>query len=184
MEIRYFSNQWTSMNSFLSRLGLALEHLPDNPSPGIEGFYLAYYNPKKGTIVGERIGSIPDEKKDFTQMHYSCYGVTQTYLFGIGSSLYFRKKSYGDNFGMFSMKTDFGVFSAGVTAFYAEVGEAVAALWIIAKKIMNEMGVGAEYATTPDFFHQIFVEAEAIQREFMPDNQYIVPLAELMEIYV
>jgi hypothetical protein len=182
MTTKFVSKLHPEMNPFLSRLQNVLENLPENPKPSCEGFYLSYFNSKKGTLVSEKIGMIPDEK-EFKYLHFACKKVTQTLREGATRSKQFENNDLEQYPGAFAIDTSSGTFCAGVSGYESMIDEAISALWLIAKKIISEHdgSVADDFTYKPEFFHKIKFEAKEIQDMYAPDNKWISIIADLME---
>ncbi len=171
------------MNHFLWRLQYALENLPNNPKPSCEGFYLAYYNPWKSTLVTEKFGYVPQDK-DFKYMHFAGKKVTQTLLFGAKRSKDFENndlEQYPGAITMNGLDSDL-IFCAGVSGHDSMVDEAISALWLVAKQFMAEnfrSGMLISHSNDKFFFY-LKERAEEMQKRVAPDNSWIVPIAEIM----
>lgn len=176
----FFSKQYPEMNHFLSYLEKALENLPDNPKPACQGFYLAYYNPKKNKLVAEKIGTVPVEK-EFKYLNFACKKATQTLLLNAVRSKDFENNDLEQYPGAFVIKTPAGPFCAGVSGHESMIDEAISALWLIAKKIESESVSTHVTGSTRMFYSQLRIEAERAQRESASDNKWISVIAGLME---
>ncbi|MFA6523929.1 MAG: hypothetical protein WC264_01255 [Candidatus Paceibacterota bacterium] len=184
MNNKFSSKAHPLMNSFLVYLQQALENLPNNPKPMCEGFYLAYYNPKKNTLITEKIGTVPAEK-DFKYLHFACKKVTQTLQKNAIRSKNFENNDLEQYPGAFAIKTPSGTFCAGVSGHESMVDEAISILWLIAKKLISNENKDSNielFVVSNMFRSLIKYEAYRIQKEFVPDNKWISVIASLIDL--
>jgi len=171
------------MNPFLFILEYALENLPNNPKSACKGFYLAYYNPKKNTLVAEKIGIVPAEK-DLKYLNLACKKVTQTLLNNSVRSKDFENNDLEQYPGAFAINTPSGTFCAGVSGHDSMVDEAISILWLLAKKIISENSSIPVFTGSQEFCSLLRAEAYCMQETMAPDNKWIGMIAELIERHV
>jgi len=170
------------MNSFLFHLKYALENVLNNPKPLCEGFYLAYYDEKKDSTTIEKIGVVPEDKKS-KYRHFASKKVTQTLLFGANRSKDFEDNNLEQYPGAIKLHDRYEklIACAGVSGHDSMIDEAISALWLLGKRILDEeRDCNNAYASSPRFFGKLKYEAVQFQAQYALDNQWIVEIVEIM----
>lgn len=180
MKKDFVSKQHPLMNPFLQHLQTVLESLINNPKPECEGFYLAYFNPRKNLLIAEKIGFVPLEK-EYKYLCIACKKATQTIYLKKIRSKEFENDKLEQYQGGFVIYTLDGPFSAGVSGHDSAIDEAISILWLIAKKIIRESDATYAFVASRKFYTLIKHEATNIQSEYAPDNKWINIIAEMME---
>lgn len=183
-EVIFKSVSYPEMNYFWERLQKALDNNVDNPKPSCEGFYLAYWNPKKCKMVVEKIGIVPKEK-EYKYLNFAAKKLSQTLQFGAVRSKEFEDNEKEQYPGSFTITTDDGIFGAAVSGHDSAIDEAISCLWLAGKQILSELAVTSSkegkkammaFADSDFFFELIQKRSFELKQIFAPDNEWIVTL--------
>ncbi len=180
------------MNNFFLRLERALQNLPNNPKPECKGFYLAFYDGQTGITTCEPLGFIPEEKR-FKYNYFAQKKCAQTLYLNKRRSKAFAKDKLEQYAG--GIRCDYVpankenvvkgkiIDCAGVSGHESMVDEAIAALFIIARRINiihSDGSTGSTFMETSIFANHLLTMANVQRNGIAPDNHWITIIAELI----
>lgn len=176
MTTNLISRNNPEMNGFLERLEKALTKI--DPAVGNEscgGFYLMKHI--KGYRPTIELIGILNTKKVFRENLRSRIKDTLELLVATDNEPQNNNSNYDQR-----VVTLYQNKCTVISGHGATLNEAIAALWLIGERVIARYNnLTINFTTSQKLFSEIRIEADAIKREFLPDNHSLEQLAGLME---
>ncbi|MES2416326.1 MAG: hypothetical protein V4504_01345 [Patescibacteria group bacterium] len=179
---RFESHIHPIMNPFLTVLENAIKKLPNNALHLDNGLYFCYFDHSKNILITEEYGHVKVDQKHF-HMHNASMKVTRTLCANKtkSSEVFDPASQQLLEAGAIKIGKDFAGGSGNGIMSDPLICEATATIWLIAKDLYHKGGSRASQDSS--FWTKILKEAKIIHEEISPENNFILEIAEAMNVF-